>query len=485
MSVPVYFWDAESQFVGREESLNRMDQWWNGTDAEPINLFGRRRVGKSWLFRKFAHGRQAIVLVAESTTPAQQMAKLAEQLEPFMQAKPEIKDIATLFRILYQLAKTEKLLVVIDEFPYLLGTTQAENEATLSSVQAVMEQYRDQSKIKLILCGSAIAQMEALQGEKSPLHGRLMKFELLPLTFAESRPFFEGNDVIDQLTRYSVTGGMPRYLSMLGNGDFTKVLVEKVVDRNAPLFNEVQSLLQSELRETSTYFAVLSQLAIKPKDSGSIGEAIGKDTSSLTNYLANLEAMRLLKKKNPVGADPKSRSIQWECDDGFIRFWFRFVAPYRADLEAGGDARSHVTKHIIPFLSEHTSPEFEHVFRRWIRQQYESASRVGGWWGNALNEHRKTGLRSTEEIDAVGIASKKVVVVGEAKWTNALLGIDVLTDLLTHKIPALNQGALNTPNNCKIVLTSRSGFTDGVKEAAALDANIRLVLASDLLAEVR
>ena len=443
-------WPAVSQFLGRASALARLESWWLDSTLEPINLFGRRRVGKSWLFRKFAHGKPAIILVVESSSPAQQLNKLAEQLQPYLVAKPEIKDIATLFRIIYELTKNEKSLVIIDEFPNLLGGTDRERETSLSSIQSVMEQYRDHSRIKLILCGSAIAQMEALQGERSPLHGRLTPLELVPLTFKEARDFFEGDDIIDHFTRYSITGGMPRYLALLGKGDLLALIASQIVDPNAPLFEEVPLLLAAELKEVGTYYSILSELSGHPKARGQIADAVGMKTTGLGHYFERLEAMRLLKVKRPAGAEPDSRTSQYECVDGFVRFWFRFVAPYAADLESGRDAKAHVDHYILPNLAEHSSIEFEHTFRRWLRQQYPAARLVGNWWGNAANVHRAAGVRSSEEIDAVGLAAKKVVVLGDRE----------------------------------IILTSRGGFSKNLQSAVGTVPHLRLIDAADLLRSV-
>lgn len=484
MGIPIYRWVAAEQFLGRGNALTRLESWWMDQTLEPINLFGRRRVGKSWLFRKFAHGKPAIILIVENSSPAQQLNKLAEQLEPHLIAKPEIKDIATLFRIIYELTKIDKALVIIDEFPNLLGGTDKERETSLSSIQAVMEQYRDHSKIKLILCGSAISQMEALQGERSPLHGRLTPLELVPLTFKEARDFFEGDDIIDHLTRYSVTGGMPRYLALLGRGNFIDSIASKIVDPNAPLFNEVPSLLAAELKEVGTYYSILSELSGHPKARGEIAEAVGLKTTGLSHYFERLEAMRLLQVRRPVGAAADSRASQYECVDGFVRFWFRFIAPYTADLEAGRDARAHVVDYILPNLAEHSSIEFEHTFRRWLRQQYPQARLVGSWWGNSANVHRAAGVRSSEEIDAVGLAAKKVVVLGEAKWTNNTLLYGVLNDLIDFKIPALIDGGLTIERTHEIVLTSRSGFSQNVQSAVGVMPHLRLIEAGDLLRSV-
>lgn len=481
MNVPKYTWPASHQFLARETELSRMKAWWTRPGADPINLFGRRRVGKSWLFRKFAHGRPAIVLVAERTTPAAQFSRIAEQLEPTLGVKPDIPDVAALFRVLYQLAGAQKTLVVVDEFPYLLGSTRSQTSRALSSIQAVMEQYQDDSRLKLILCGSAVAQMEDLQAERNPLHGRLQAFPLKPLPFSEARAFMPTLPPIDQFIRFSISGGMPRYLSAVASGDLANTLASEVVDRFAPLFNEPLSVLQSEVREPTVYLAILEQLAGNPLDIGTIGARTGTSTSTLSPYLENLQALGLVRRRDPIGTTTKARSGQWLCTDEFIRFWFRFVRPYQADLEAGSDPLSHVRNHVIPYLPEHTSLSFEDVFRSSIRNDYPQAATVGAWWGPALNAHRRTKARFTEEIDAVGVRGKNVLVVGEAKWTNKKLSHDVLADLMEFKIPALEQAGWTISKDLQIVLGSRVGFTKPVVEAAADEVSIRLVEAQDLL----
>ncbi len=481
MSIAEYTWSAADQFVGRVRELDRLEAWWRSAAAEPINLFGRRRVGKSWLFRRFAQGKPAVLLVAEQTTASQQLSKIAEQLEPTLGIRPDIRDIGGLFTILYQLARADRVLVVVDEFPYLLGNSPAQVTAALSSVQAVMEQYREASKVKLILCGSAVAQMEELQSERSPLHGRLQPFALKPLEFAEGRQFMPTLGTVEQFTRFSVAGGMPRYLSMLGSGDLARTLANEVVDRNSPLFNEPLSILQSEVREPAVYLAILDVLSSNPLDTGTISQRTGADSKTLSPYLERLAAVGLIRRRLPLGADPRSRSGQWLCDDGFVRFWFRFVHPYQADLEAGADALAHVKHHVLPELADHTGPSFEQAFRRAIRQDHPEAAQVAPWWGPALHVQRRAGARSTEEIDAIGIKGRTVLVVGEAKWTNKVLPMDVLANLREFKIPALAQDGFTLSKDLKVILSSRSGFSRSVLDAAAADRSIRLVPAEELL----
>lgn len=483
MAVKQYKWPAVREFRNRTKELARLEDWWGDASREPLSLYGRRRVGKSWLFRRFAHGKPAVILVADRVVPAQQLTRMAAHLAEVLEVRPALDDVADLFTVLYDLASRRKVLVVIDEFPYLLGTTAAEQQRTLSSIQAVMEHKRESSKLKLILTGSTIATMEDLQAEKNPLHGRLVPLSLLPLTFTGAAHLIAGNDVVDKMTRYAVAGGMPRYLDVLGSGPLAAALAKSVVDPHGQLFNEPRTLLQTELREPTVYFSILAELAGNPKAAADIGSALGMDPRELSGYLATLESLRLVARRRPVGAKPDSRISQWQCVDHFVRFWFRFIQPYQDELESGADPVAHVRDNVMPHLADHTAKPFEDAVTSWVRERHGGATAVGTWWGPALNRLRASKERTTEEIDTVAVRGRQVVAVAEAKWTNKPLDASVLSDLLDYKLPALAQAGFNVAG-VEIVLASRSGFTNGLEALAATTPGTHLVTAGDLLSDL-
>lgn len=480
MALKTYRWPALREFRDRTKELADLETWWASTTREPINLYGRRRVGKSWLFRRFAHGKTAVILVADRVVTGQQLTHMADQLAEILDVRPQLASVADLFTVLYDLAARRKVLVVVDEFPYLLGTTKSEQERTLASIQAVMERKRDGSKLKLILTGSAIAQMEDLQTEKNPLHGRLRPLPLWPMPFAPATLLLPGNDRVDQMTRYAVAGGMPRYLDAFGDGNLAASLVRNVVDPHSQLFNEPRTLLQTELREPLVYFSILAELAGNPHDVGSIADALRMESKELAPYLANLELLRLVSRRRPVGSATNSRSTQWKCTDHFVRFWFRFVQPFQAELESGADPAAHVERNVVPNLNDHVAPAFEDAVTAWVRSRHAGSTAVGTWWGPALNRLRAAKERSTEEIDTVALHGRKVVAVAEAKWTNEPLGAAVLSDLVDYKMPALAQAGF-TVSAADIVLASRSGFSNGLLDLAAQTPNVHLVQGNDLL----
>lgn len=470
-----YTWPAVTEFVDREVELAALESWWVEADRTPMSVYGRRRCGKSWLLRRFAHAKPAVVLVATRTAPGAQLDEFSARLEPVLGVRPQLNNLADLFRVLFRAAQRQKFLVVIDEFPYLLPTTEAEIERELTAIASVWEQERDASKLKLMLCGSLIAQMQELLAERSPLHGRLRPLHLQPVPFAQSRLFMPRlTDPLECFERFSIAGGMPRYLSALGEPQpVADVVCERVLNPNGALFNEGRTILE-ELREPKVYFSVLQALAGGDKPSAEIVSALRSDAQKVSKYLSNLEQMRLVDRRLPAGALPTSRTGHWHLRDPFLRFWFRYVFPFQDDLETGLPPRTLWQTEVAPTLAGHVAVEFEEYARAWVRAT-QGVTSVSAWWGNALNRLRRQGARSSEEIDIVGTVRNRVTLVGEARWRTQPMDVDYLTEIEEYKIPALRQSAVKVAQSVSVVLISRAGFTNRLERLAASRGDVTLI----------
>jgi len=484
MPVESFEWSLANEFLNRDRELEQLDRWWKDRSRRLVAMYGRRRVGKSWLFRAFAHGRPAIVMVAEAGARGVQLRKLASALEEPLGVRPELADVSDLFRALYRLGRRQKILAVIDEFPHLLPSGQRDRREMLTAIQAVIEEEQDSSRTKFILCGSQISSMERLLAEESPLHGRLQRFYVAPLGPEECAPFIEADSHRDWVERFSVSGGMPMYLDELGRGGrLERLLADKVLNHLGVLFEEPPYVLQQELRQPGTYFSILEEVATGPRALGDLAGAIGTASTSLTEYLRTLQEMRIVDRELPVTAAKGSTGYRYRLTDGFFRFWFRFVRPFAAELEAGLDPADLWRAEVTPAFADHIASTFESLCRRWVRSNLGAeASRVGGWWGPALHELRATHERETEEIDVVGMQRGRVSVVGECKWTSKPISVSLLGDIEKFKLPALRQsGAKLRKGGPLIVLFSRSGFTAGLKRAAEGRGDLRLVGLEELI----
>ncbi|MGH3872208.1 MAG: ATP-binding protein [Pseudonocardiaceae bacterium] len=487
MSFARYEWPLVGQFLTRTAELNRLDAWWSSTERMPMSVFGRRRVGKSWLLRRFAHGKPAVLLVAEQLAAGAQLARFAGQITPLSGGViPDLPDVAGLVRTLFRIARNEPLLAVIDEFPWLLGSSAAEIDRTLSAVQAALEEERDDSRLKLVVCGSAVGLMEALQAERNPLHGRLLPLELRPLDVTRASVFLPSLSPIDQLERYAITGGMPRYLAAMRHQSVAQAVCEQLLTPDAPLWNEGRTIVGQELREPAVHFGILERLATGEKELADLAGPLRLQGGIISKYLATLESLRLVRRELPFGAAPTARSGHWVLHDAFLRFWFRFVFPYQTDLEAGLSPAALYDTEIAPALPDHIAPIFEHTCRAHARSSYGGlVSRIGRWWGHARHDLRRSNLRSTEEIDIVGVARNRVTLVGEAKWTSKPLDEPILHDLAEYQLPALQQSGFTLAPRPRTVLYSRSGYTDRLRRRAAEDPDLDLVDVDSAFLSVR
>jgi uncharacterized protein len=481
MSLPNYSWPIRDRFLNRENDLARLEDWWEGGDRNALALFGRRRVGKSWLFRAFAHGKPALILVADQGSPARQMSRFADALEPRLGIRPDIPDLPALFRLLFRLGAEERVLVAIDEFPYLLPGRAAAVRELLSSVQATIEEERDASRLKLILCGSHIAQMRGLLADDSPLRGRLTPLPVESLSFPECRPFFvEGDDVRDRIERFAVTGGMAMYLAELGRGGSLRTLVcSTVLDRRGPLFNDPREVLEEEFRRPGTYFSLLEELSVGSRGMDDLTTALRAPHSTLAPYLDELTKMRLVERLAPAGG---RRDRRYRLADNFLRFWFRFVFPFQESLRAGLQPADHYEAEIAPVLPEHVAPVFESLCRHWVRRNLGArATIVSPWWGRSLDRLRRAGERGSEEIDVVATRRSRVAFVGECKWRGERMTRRVLEDLETYKLPALRQDGLRfAAGGPTFLLFSKSGFKANLVEHAAERDDVRLIALDEL-----
>lgn len=478
MPVETFEWPLRERFLNRAEELAQLERWWTDDSHRLITLYGRRRVGKSWLFRAFAHGKPAMLLVAETGARGSQLRRFSSALEQPLGLRPEIDDVPGLFRVLYRLGRDGKALAVIDEFPHLLPNARAERRALLTAIQAVIEEEQDSSQTKFVLCGSQIGTMERLLAEESPLHGRLQRLFVAPLGPEECGPFIEAESARDWVERYSVSGGMPMYLDELGRGGpLQRSLEENVLHRLGILFEEPPFVLQQELQRPAIYFSLLEEIAAGPRGVGDLASALGTSSTSLTEYLRALQQMRIVDRDLPVTSSRSSTGYRYRLTDGFFRFWFRFVRPFAAELEAGLRPADLWRAEVAPAIADHIAPAFEILCRHWVRANLGTrASRVGSWWGPALHELRAKGEREMEEIDIVGLQRGRVSVVGECKWTAKPISVSLLGEIERFKLPALGQsGARLRKGGPLLVLFSRSGFTDGLRHAAADRDDLLLV----------
>lgn len=460
-------------FVNRISELKILEDRYASGKAELFVLYGRRRVGKTELLARFSEGKRAIFFVSDLGSEISLRTSLSRAINSVIFGPEQMDAIYSnweaLFLALSQAAQKERLVVVLDEFPYMVTA----HPPMVSILQKVWDQALKNSKIMLILCGSYIGMMEeTVLGYQTPLYGRRTgQYLLEPLQFKDARLFFPGFPDEDQVRTYAVYGGTPAYLQTI---DLKKTFKENVKNniftRGSYLYDEVRFILQQELREPRNYFAILQAIAGGQTRLNGIKQATGIEGA--TAYLETLQQLHLVEREVPVTETQphKSRRGIYRLKDQYLRFWFRHVHPNRSQLERGG-AGAVFESQVLPEIDHFSSLAFEEICKQYLWSAGLSGklpflpTNIGRWWN------------ASDEIDLIVLGEKEAILV-ECKWSNQKTGTNILNDL--ERKAKLVQSDLGE-RNIQFILCSRSGHTPQLMEMAGRREDVMLLDLPQLL----
>jgi AAA+ ATPase superfamily predicted ATPase len=440
-------------FYDRAAELDALETAYESTGHDVYVVYGRRRVGKTELIKKFCADRPHIYFLAAQEAEDRQREKFVEKVATYFDDRvPRIDGWDDAFDYLGEKLASEQLTVVIDEFPYLV----AENDSLPSYLQSFVDQQLAETDSMLVLCGSSVSTMESeVLGHESPLYGRRTgQIDLQPFSFRQARDVIT-YDLEAAIRSYAVTGGTPMYLTLF---DYDQPLSANIQTRmlspTAVLYNEPEFLLRTELRNPARYLSILEAIATGHTTPNEISGATGIDVGPLSKYLQTLRRLRLVDREVPVTASAKqSKRSRYLVADEFLRFWFRFVEPNRSSIEEAPTTVYDGT--IEPNLFDHVATTFEDVCQETVweairRGDLGPYSEIGRWW------------YGEDEIDIVGLApDADRILFGECKWTSAPVG-HTLVAQLREKAERVRWGPDSRAE--EFALFSKSGFVDGLAD---------------------
>ncbi|MEH2506652.1 AAA+ ATPase superfamily predicted ATPase [Bradyrhizobium sp. AZCC 1578] len=463
-------------FVGREQELVDLDREFRTSRASLGIVYGRRRVGKSTLLQHAAeHHGKFVYFQATKVDESLNLSAFKSEIARIIGAAPLLDGIGDWAGVLHYLARAAEthrgLVVIIDEFPYLLDGR--------DSLTSVIQKFWDskaaeRGNLKVVLCGSLIAHMESLLSERNPLHGRrTFSLSLEPMSLREAAEFLPDYSAAEQIAAYATFGGIPHYLQMCDPHAPLQENIERLLlAKTGALFEEPEFLLQSELKEPRRYASIVAAIARGGTKLGQIVTRVPgiKDTAQVTPYLEPLIRMRIVERIRSLDADENSRDNRYYVSDPLFRFYYRFILPNASPISLGFGGQVY-EQQIQPHLADYMGWAFEQVCRNHIRLHAQErfgapASEIGKIWGPDF------------DIDIAGSLLDQSRLFGECKWENALLGESIHRDLLENVSKSKFATEGRTQNT---VYFSRKGFTDGLRKLAATDASVQLIGTDELV----
>ncbi len=444
-------------FIAREKDLESLQMCYDSSSCFGMAIiYGRRRVGKTRLIEEFVKDKKNLFFSAVKTSNQDEnllgLSKVISGRDD--DDFPVYSSFSAAFNQIAKMAENERLVFVIDEFPYLEN-----DDGWFSSLlQNTIDREFRKTKLFLIICGSSVSFMEEkVLGSKNPLYGRTgMIMKLLPFDYYDTARWFPSYSSRDKAIMYGVTGGIPYYLEQFSPDKSVKEnLLSGFFNRNSVLFNENEFLLKEEVREPSIYNAVITAIANGKTKFSEIADSASVSSGALTSYLKTLKNLGIVSKVFPVGRQEEKNSF-YVIDDLFFRFWHFFV-PRNYSSIISGRIRTSYEIAVERLMNDYMGKVFERICTEYLEFRAENLpfppSAVGTWWGG----NPKT--KKSAEIDiVVTSAIDDDVIIGSCKFTNLRMGIDELRRIEEYA------DAMGTRGRRHYYFFSAAGFDESFKE---------------------
>ncbi len=460
-------------FIGRAKELNALDKLYNSDKFEFVVIYGRRRVGKTALINQFIGDKKSIYFMGVESNEKQNLENLSKSIIEFssgIQTETSFASFQVALEYAFKLAENQRIILTIDEYPYVARSS----KSLASTLQLLIDKYKDTSKLMLILCGSSMSYMEDhVLAYKAPLYGRrTAQMKLLPFDFEESCHYFNNLSDEDKALIYGIVGGTPQYLLQMND----KLSVEENIKDTylnpmSFLYEEPMNLLKQEVREPAIYNAIITAIATGHSRMSEISSKVGEDTNVCSNYIKNLINLGIIQKETPYGEKASKKSI-YSIEDNMFYFWYRFVLNNNSVIMRG--ATELVYKRIEPQLSNYMGRVFEEICKQYLWKQLLIGNMpiefisLGRWWGNDPIQ------KSQAEIDIMGEQDSESALFAECKWKNEKVDLDILETLI-------GRSRLFQYKKVHYYLFSKSGFTKGCMDKAKEMGNVTLVKYEDIV----
>ncbi len=330
----------KNALIGRKSEIERLERVYGSNQAEFVVLYGRRRIGKTFLIRQFFESKKGLffqVTGAQKGTHKMQLKHFMDSLADTFMRGTSLGTVSSwdeAFRALNHWLEEnherEKITLFFDELPWLATA----RSGLLEILDYYWNHYWSRNpKIILLVCGSSASWLiKNIIYNPGGLHNRCTaEMKLLPFTLTETEAFLLSRKIKLKRTQildlYMALGGVPYYLSYIQKGLSATENIQKILcDAQAPLKDEFTKLFQSLFKHAETYMELI-QLIAKKKEGISRTDLEKKVKLSsgggrLTAQLEKLEQTNFIVSYSPWG---KERGKYYRVIDEFCLFYLSWL----------------------------------------------------------------------------------------------------------------------------------------------------------------
>jgi AAA+ ATPase superfamily predicted ATPase len=330
--------------IGRKREIEQLKKYENSVKSEFVAVYGRRRVGKTYLIREVFAEKFAFQMTGlNNATMTEQLGQFQVALSKYNSSNeviPTFKDWLSAFGALINVLENTKIkgkkIVFLDELPWL----DTHKSKFLMGLEYFWNSWASARRdVLLIVCGSAASWMiKNLLNNKGGLHNRVTgRIKLEPFSLAETEAFLQyKNIVFDRyqiILLYMVFGGIPFYLDNVEMGLSSVQNINALCfEKNALLRDEYENLYASLFSRAERHKAIVEALAMKKK--GLTRSEISKiakisNGGGLTRILNELEESTFIRHYQPIGK--KTKLTLYQLIDPYSLFYLNFIKKSSTD----------------------------------------------------------------------------------------------------------------------------------------------------------
>ncbi len=322
--------------IGRKEELSRLKQCYEARQAQLVIVYGRRRVGKTYLVQEAFKDKFALRLTGAYNQPRKtQIANATMEIrrvyDAYFRAPHDWPEFFSLLRdFIESRSKDERQVVFIDEIPWM----DTPKSGFLPAFEYFWNSWgAQQSNLLLIVCGSATTWMtETFTDNPGGLFNRhSLRIYLRPFSLSETEEYLHSRQIFwgryDVAECYMALGGIPYYLSLLnGSLSYSLNIDNLFFRRNGMLWDEFRHLYRTLFRNSDKYLAVVETLSKKRMGMTrkEICQAIKMpNNGDLSTILQNLIDSDFVNSYFYFGL--RSKDMLFQLSDNYTLFYYRFV----------------------------------------------------------------------------------------------------------------------------------------------------------------
>ncbi len=336
--------------IAREEELRILENCYTSNQPEFVVLYGRRRVGKTYLIRHYFADKEVTFFNATGSKDgymAEQIRHFTDQISKVFYDGIAIQPQKTwdeTFKLLTtviekQIAGDKPIILFFDELPWMA----TRNSRLLQALDYYWNQHwSNDPRIKLIICGSSASWIiNKIINNKGGLHNRVTKrIWLEPFDLAETKLFLEDMGITlnhrQLLLLFMVMGGIPYYLSQVEKGLSAAQIIERLAfSKKSFLMNEFDNLFASLFENSDDHIQAVRILAAHPYGIGErdLLKKLGQHTigGSGNKKLKELEETGFIMNFKPLFH--KKKGTYYRLTDEYTLFYLRWIEPFKASLQ--------------------------------------------------------------------------------------------------------------------------------------------------------